>query len=321
MRLVAELHVNNVGNLRLEPASIYFNEKYNPVIINFGDSRKIQGDQILIDYIETINEFMPLELYEKKPNYDRAKVDIFSLGVILFILLFKKRPFKIPLTKCELYRCIKEGREEDYWEGVNLIDEQSPNEEIKNLFINMVADNPEKRYSIGDIFNSKWMKDTNKLFNNEDPKKFENLEKNIYDKFEKLRNQIKSKKEKEIIIEIEKPDIRKPKEMKPKQGIADINKYNIIKFQRLVNPTHFLNEIVNFLKKNNDCQIYVDKLKIIIDDKGVQERNNLQIEYSIELYENINEDGYFLKFDYISGSLSEFYNSIEFIRQNFSFIK
>ena len=175
LRLVAELHINNVGNLRLEPASIYFNEKYNPVIINFGDSRKMQGDQILIDYIETINEFMPLELYEKKENYDRAKVDIFSLGVILFILLFKKRPFKIPLTKCELYRCIKEGREEDFWEGVNLVEEKSPSEEIKNLFINMVAANPEKRYSVGDIFNSKWMKDTNKLFNNEDPKKFEDL--------------------------------------------------------------------------------------------------------------------------------------------------
>jgi len=160
-------------------------------------------------------------------------------------LLFKKRPFKIPLTKCELYRCIKEGREEDFWEGVNLVEEKSPSEEIKNLFINMVAANPEKRYSVGDIFNSKWMKDTNKLFNNEDPKKFEDLENNIYNKFEKLRNKIKLKKGKEIIIEREKPDIRKPKEIMPKQGAADINKYNIIKIQGLINPTQLLNEIVN----------------------------------------------------------------------------
>ena len=321
VRLIAELHYNNVGELRLEPASIYFDEKYNPLIINFGNSRKMQGDQMLIEYIETINEFIPLELYEKKPNYDRSKVDIFSLGVILFILLFRKRPFKIPLTKCDLYMCIKEGREQDFWEGVNLVDDKSPSEEFKNLFIKMVAANPEKRYSIADVINSKWMKKTNKLFNNEDPKKFEYLGKNIYDKFEKLRSNIKSKKEKVVIIEKEKPDISKGKEIKPKQGVDDINKYNIIKIQGLVNPAKFLNKLVNFLKENNDRQILVNELKVIINDKGVQESNNSQIEYSIELYEDINKDEYFLKFDYINGSLSGFYNSIESIRQYFNLIK
>ena len=217
--------------------------------------------------------------------------------------------------------CIKEGREQDFWEGVNLVDDKSPSEEFKNLFIKMVAANPEKRYSIADVINSKWMKKTNKLFNNEDPKKFEYLGKKIYDKFEKLRSNIKSKKEKVVIIEKEKPDISKGKEIKPKQGVDDINKYNIIKIQGLVNPAKFLNKLVNFLKENNDRQILVNELKVIINDKGVQESNNSQIEYSIELYEDINKDEYFLKFDYINGSLSGFYNSIESIRQYFNLTK
>ena len=89
----------------------------------------------------------------------------------------------------------------------------------------------------------------------------------------------------------------------------------------MVNPAKFLNKLVNFLKENNDRQILVNELKVIINDKGVQESNNSQIEYSIELYEDINKDEYFLKFDYINGSLSGFYNSIESIRQYFNLTK
>ena len=61
-----------------------FDENFNPFLINLGNAKKTEEE--IGDLIKIINEYTPPELYENN-DYNGFKVDIFSLGVLLFVLL------------------------------------------------------------------------------------------------------------------------------------------------------------------------------------------------------------------------------------------
>ena len=325
IKTIAELHSNNACHLGLQPACISFNfdekNNNNPIIINLGTIKKMEEGQKLTEFSGEKNEFIPLELYEENLNYDGFKVDIFSLGIILFMLLFRRRPFKMPLTECDVYQCVKEGRDNDFWDKVNFVNDMNSSGQFKNLFIKMIAANPDERFSIKDVINHDWMKDTNKLFSGKSLKKLENLENDMNKNFKKIINKIKEKREKVINIKIEKSSESQfgfESQLNPKSGIADFNKHNIIKIKGAFNPNDLMNDLADFFKKlkeSSNIDYSKDELKFIVTEDD--ENNNAEVQYSIELYENENadKDEYFLDFNYISGSLSGFYNRIESGRQ------
>ena len=223
----------------------------------------------------------------------------------------------MPLTECDVYQCVKEGRDNDFWDKVSFVNDMNSSGQFKNLFIKMIAPNPDERYSIKDVMNHDWMKDTNKL----SLKKLENLENDMNENFKKIINKIKEKREKVINIKIEKSSESQfgfESQLNPKSGIADFNKHNIIKIKGTFNPNDLMNDLADFFKKmkeSSNIDYSKDELKFIVSEDD--ENNNSQVQYSIELYENENadKDEYFLDFNYISGSLSEFYNRIESGRQ------
>ena len=102
-------------------------------------------------------------------QYEGDKIDIFSIGALLFILMTRKFAFaeaKIinAAVKREkiLYRLIKEKNYDKYWENLDkYFDIKNVPVEFKNLFVKMVAYNPEERPSINEIRNDAWMSDVN----------------------------------------------------------------------------------------------------------------------------------------------------------------
>ena len=79
-----------------------------------------------------------------------------------------------------------------------------------------------------------------------------------------------------------------------------------------------MDDLADFFKKLNEYASFdysKEELKFTVTEEGDGENNNANIQYSIELFKNINKDEYFLEFNYVSGSLSEFYNRIESGRQ------
>ena len=106
------------------------------------------------------------EILEGK-NYDGEKVDIFSIGASLFVLMTRKFGFEeakvnnisMKVSKI-LYKLIKTKQYEKYWEYIEKYFKiQNLSEQFKNLFVKMVAYNPEERPTIDEIRKDDFMKD------------------------------------------------------------------------------------------------------------------------------------------------------------------
>jgi len=126
-------------------------------------------------------EYAAPEIYRDDP-YNGEKVDIFSLGVILFTLKtccygFKSSKYDPRTNNLEkkLYGFIKEKKYQDYWnildKAINKVGNLS--EEFKNLYLRLVAFNPNERPTIEEIYNHEWMKEIRDL-NEEEFKEYEN---------------------------------------------------------------------------------------------------------------------------------------------------
>lgn len=135
------LHAKKVVHRDLKPENILLlnKEENSPLrVADFGFAR-IVGEDLLKTRLGSPNYMAP-EILRKEP-YD-FKVDVWSLGVIMYILLCGYPPFAgdgMP----EMFEMIKEGKFEfhpEYWENVS--------SEAKDLIANMLVLDASKRFTI-----------------------------------------------------------------------------------------------------------------------------------------------------------------------------
>lgn len=136
---VSYIHNNNIIHRDLKLENIMFEEKENRnldlKIIDFGTSRKIQRNQILSSFFGT-PYYMAPEIFKKSYN---NKCDIWSCGVILYIILSGKPPFD-GKTDLEIEANILNGKFEfpyEEWKYISYI--------AKDLIGKMLTYDPEKR--------------------------------------------------------------------------------------------------------------------------------------------------------------------------------
>ena len=185
LSIVKALHKNDICHRDLKFDNFLFDENFVIKLCDFGFSTKIPKDKngktlFLTAKLGTRHYAAPEILAGKK--YDGKKVDIFSLGVILFTLRLKKFGFitaEIPKNTFNqeklLYKYIKEKNDKVYWEKIGNIEGLS--EEFKTLYLKMVAYNPKERPTIEEIYNDEWMKEIRDLDDTEFQKCEEELNK------------------------------------------------------------------------------------------------------------------------------------------------
>ena len=165
---VEALHKAGICHRDLKPENIVFvGDNYDIKIIDFGLSAKFvdeNNQKIKLDNFCGNPHYCPPEINEKK-SYDGTKVDIFTLGVMLFIMRFKQ--FGFATAKLEkdtkkvrdfLYTLIIEKDYDRYWELLKKhsnIKNLSP--QFKNLYLKMVAYNPDERPTIEEIKQDEFM--------------------------------------------------------------------------------------------------------------------------------------------------------------------
>jgi len=164
-------HKLGICHRDLKPQNLLLDNKFNLKICDFGLSKIHEiGNNTENENIKNKNEngvimdthyvgtsgYQAPELLSKK-KYDYS-CDIFSAGVVLFILINGYPPFEEGKKSDKWYRPLYKGDNAKFWKqhkGCNV----STDEYCKDLLQRMLAYNPEKRIKISEIKQHPWFND------------------------------------------------------------------------------------------------------------------------------------------------------------------
>jgi serine/threonine protein kinase len=101
------LHSNGICHRDLKPENILLDKDFNVKIIDYGFAGDLEGrfkDGYCLTHLGT-KGFMAPEILERK-RYQGHVVDLFALGVILFMMYTRDRPFEEALTSDYRYELL-----------------------------------------------------------------------------------------------------------------------------------------------------------------------------------------------------------------------
>ena len=188
-KAVKYLHENDIAHCDLKPENILLDKNFNPKINDFGFSQKFDGKNgnfLLCKRSRSPIYSSPDVRLASTKGYNGIKNDIFSLGVLLFVITIGDFPFESATYSDEKYKFIIKGRFTKYWEFFNYI---NISDEFKDLINNLISLNPSKRLTIEEILKHPWLvkqlgESYNKLNNDisiKDDKNYEYVDKEVYD--------------------------------------------------------------------------------------------------------------------------------------------
>lgn len=178
---VQTLHNNGVYHRDLKTGNILLDNKFNPLICDFGFSTI---DKNILKEPFGSHHYAAPEIFKK--SYYAEKVDIFALGVIIFNLVTGGYGFEEAFDNDRNYIYIKNKKYKKFWNNISNVE---ISEEFKELYVKIVAYKYSERPTIEEILKDKWMEE----INNKSEKEIEELESEIILDFlerENLRNQL-----------------------------------------------------------------------------------------------------------------------------------
>lgn len=152
---VAYIQEFEIAHMDLKLENLLFGRDLKLKIIDFDLSYR-EGDREC--GAGTINYRAP-EVRLKKGDLDPLKCDIYSMGIILFVMLTGHLPYSED-TKVQGYDLFKFMREEPakFWEAHERLfpDQNDFDEKFKKLFLGLVSDDIEERFTLDEIKADEW---------------------------------------------------------------------------------------------------------------------------------------------------------------------
>ena len=139
---VEYMHNNKVAHRDLKLENLLIESNLDTKIADFGFASNSNIHE-LSSYRGTLTYMAP-EIKEGK-QYDGTKADVFSLGVILFIIVQGIFPFKEARLEEYFYGLLFAGDTDTYWKKVH---GEHLSAEFKDLVLSMFNYDPSKRPSI-----------------------------------------------------------------------------------------------------------------------------------------------------------------------------
>ena len=155
------------GDIKLQ--NILLNSNFSIKLIDFGFSKKIKDG--LISEITGSRYYNAPEMFScATKGYDGILADIFSLGIVLFVLVMGFYPFDKPNITDNRFKYISKKDFNNFWKKCEQkkifsnsnLSETSP--EFKDLFESMVCPKPKERINLNQIKNHPWLKDMVKFY-------------------------------------------------------------------------------------------------------------------------------------------------------------
>ena len=327
-------HEKNICHFDIKVANILLDEKYNPIINDFGLSQEIESNGKINQFsgLRGTRYMMCPQMFEEGKTYNGIDADIFSLGVLLYQLVTSGRGF-LNVNR-NSYQNIKDKKYEKYWEKNFRSEELS--DEFKKLFIRMVAYEPSERPRIKDILKDSWFKEINNLLKN-NKEEYEKLEQKYIQYMKKIEDKIHNQNE--DIIEI-KPKNEENQEKGAIKGISFDDKEQIfdesmepkklkenkklkyfLKIKGYINPINIMSSLFYKIIQNYDeDEIYLEASKTKLAFKIIFENEDGEEgAMRIKLYESEYNE-YILSFNKTKGNIEIFYDNFlkikEIIKKN-----
>ena len=328
-------HKKNICHLDIKPANIIFDNEFEPIIIDFGLSKKIKDDKNeILQYMGktgTIQYECP-EMWEIG-KYTGVEADIFSLGVLLFNLISTKCGFGKATNNDPYYSLIINRNYIQYFDIFKNIINVELSENFKDLYTKMIAYEPKNRPIIEEILAHPWFDEIKNLGKEEEKKEIEVKLKEIYDKIKKFNETIKYEDNIKEYAHRDGNDenVFSNPELRAKKIPNDIinpNRYIII--DGYLDEREFMNNLYyGIYNKRDDL---ADDLSIIASKKALklevtfeyeveeEDENQKKCNIDIELFK-YSENRYLLDFLRKSGNLSDYYKNFRKIKDIIQFGK
>ena len=142
------LHKNNICHRDIKPENILLTEKLDAKLTDFGLSRHFKKNELLNSSCGSPIYAAP-EMLEGK-SYDGTKIDIWSLGISLYTMVCGELPFVVD-DENDIYILMDKIIKGNY----NIPEFLS--NECKDLIKNMLVTDPDKRITLEQIKNHKWV--------------------------------------------------------------------------------------------------------------------------------------------------------------------
>ncbi|KAK9508442.1 hypothetical protein O3M35_005997 [Rhynocoris fuscipes] len=144
------LHTMNVVHRDIKTENILITECFNVKLTDFGFSRFIGHEELSSTYCGSIS-YSPPEILELKPH-DAKKSDMWSFGVVIFVMLIKRLPFRESENPKDL---LAEQLQKSYIMPPKM--EEVLSLPSKKALKHLLQPNPAKRWDIKELLGSQWI--------------------------------------------------------------------------------------------------------------------------------------------------------------------
>jgi len=167
LQVIHHAHSKGVAHRDLKPENIMLDKEFNVKVADFGFAAPTQGRDgsgFLNTRLGTV-AYMSPELVEAG-HYQGHVVDIFALGIILFIMYSGHPPFNSASPADTHYKLLVTNRADLFWkhhENAHTDPERSGpffSDDFKDLITNMLQYQPNQRLGMADIIGHPWMDST-----------------------------------------------------------------------------------------------------------------------------------------------------------------
>lgn len=145
------MHQLGVVHRDIKLENILVDDQQNFKLADFGFAT-FKNVTKLNDYVGT-KTYMAPEIKECK-EYDGRQVDVFALGVVLFVIVQGTFPFQEAVDDDYYYDLLKRGKLEKYFKSTRT---ENLSDEFKDLVVKMFSHDPTKRPTIKEIIEHPWM--------------------------------------------------------------------------------------------------------------------------------------------------------------------